>query len=50
MIDQSSTPDRKRTWFFWGLCLTFVLFVPLIVGLSNTFSGISEQRATGVAQ
>jgi len=47
-MDEPSTYDRKSRWFVSGLVLTCVLALPLILGLSNTFRGISEQKATGL--
>lgn len=47
-MDDTFSNDRKRTWFLWGIVLTCLLSAPLIVGLSNTFRGISEQKATGL--
>jgi hypothetical protein len=47
-MDDPSSYDRKSWWFLSGLVLTCVLAVPLIIGLSNTFRGISAQKATGI--
>lgn len=43
-----SDDDRKRKRFFWGLALAWLPFVPVLVGLANTFRGISENKATGL--
>ena len=40
--------DRKKTWFLWGTAFTWTLSIPLIVGISNAFKGVSEQKATGL--
>ena len=47
-MDDAFSNDRKKTWFLWGIVLTCLLAVPLMVGLSTTFRGISEQKATGI--
>lgn len=43
-----SDDDRKRKRFFWGLALAWLPFIPLLVGLANTFRGMSQQKATGI--
>ena len=35
-------------WFTYGAALTCILSIPLIIGLANTFRGISEQKAIGL--
>jgi len=47
MRDGSSL-DHKRKWFLWGTVLTWTLSIPLIIGMFNSFRGISEQKATGL--
>jgi hypothetical protein len=44
----NSTYDRRRAWFVWGNILAWVVIVPFIFGLFNSFRGISEQKATGL--
>ena len=44
----SSTHDRKKAWFIWGNILAWIVIVPFIFGLFNSFRGISEQKATGL--
>jgi hypothetical protein len=48
-MDEPSTYDRKLIWFVSGLLLTCALAIALLIGLSTTFGGISEQKAVGVA-
>ena len=43
-----SDDDRKRRRFFWGLALAWLPFIPVPIGLANTFRGISENKATGI--
>jgi hypothetical protein len=40
--------ERQNKWFLWGTAFTWTLSIPLIVGVSNAFKGISEQKATGL--
>jgi hypothetical protein len=46
-MDDGSSLDRKRKWFLLGTVLTWTVSIPLIVGMFNSFRGISEQKATG---
>jgi hypothetical protein len=39
---------RKTTSFAWGAILTGIVSIPLMIGLSNTFGGLSEEKATGL--
>ena len=43
-----SDDNRKRNRFLWGIALAWLPFLPLLVGLANTFRGVSEQKATGI--
>ncbi|HLK31967.1 MAG TPA: hypothetical protein VKT29_02690, partial [Terriglobales bacterium] len=47
-MDVQSTADARKHRFLWGLVLVWAPAVPLIVGLSNIFRGISETKATGL--
>jgi hypothetical protein len=40
--------DVKQTRFFWVVALAWVPWVPMIIGLRNTFVGIGNSKATGV--
>src|SRR5438445_6946837 len=48
-MDEDRSQDRKRTWFIWGMVLAWTPFIPFILGLFHAFSGVSEQKATGLA-
>ena len=39
---------HKKKLFLWGTVFTWTLSIPLIIGVSNGFKGISEQKATGL--
>jgi len=39
---------HKKRLFLWGTVFTWTLSIPLIIGVSNGFKGISEQKATGL--
>ena len=41
--------DRKTKQFRWGMVLTWTTLIPLMYGCINSFKGISEQKATGLA-
>jgi len=47
-MDNDSSYDRKTKGFLWGTALTWALSVPFIIGILNSFRGISEQKATGL--
>ncbi len=47
-MDEILTHERKRKWFVWGIVLTCTLSIPLIIGMSKTFRGISAEHATGL--
>jgi hypothetical protein len=47
-MNTQSCKGRDRTWFGWGVALTFALSIPPVISLFNAFHGISEQRATGL--
>jgi hypothetical protein len=47
-MDDGLSHDRKTKSYFWGTVLTWVLPVPLIIGIFNSFRRISEQTATGL--
>src|SRR6266567_699378 len=48
-MDDILTHERKRRWFVWGTVVTCTLSIPLIIGISNAFRGISTEKATGLA-
>jgi hypothetical protein len=48
-MDDILIQERKRKWFVWGMVVTCTLSIPLIIGLSSTFRGISTEKATGLA-
>jgi hypothetical protein len=41
--------DQKTEQFRWGMVLAWVTLIPLMYGCFNSFKGISEQKATGLA-
>jgi hypothetical protein len=47
-MDDCSSHDAKRKRLFWGMVLTWAVSLPLVVGIFNSFRGISEQKATGL--
>jgi len=48
-MDNGSGYDRKtKGWFLWGTVLTWALSIPVVIGIFNSFRGISEQKATGL--
>jgi len=48
-MDDTLTHERKRKWFIWGSVVTCILSIPLLIGISNAFRGISTEKATGLA-
>ena len=46
MEQQSISTVNKR--FVWGMILAGVLVVPFLLGIMNSFRGISAQKATGL--
>lgn len=47
-MDEDQSNDRKGKWFRWGMVLAWTPFVPFMLGLFHAFSGVSQQRATGL--
>jgi hypothetical protein len=47
-MDVEPIPGSRRRRFVWGLILVWAPAVPLIIGMSNVFRGISENKATGL--
>ena|SRR5579864_4398354 len=43
-----TTYEPRRNRFVWGLVLAWAPAIPFIIGMSNTFRGISEHKATGL--
>ncbi|HVO63710.1 MAG TPA: hypothetical protein VMT53_22495 [Terriglobales bacterium] len=48
MSEPTATADPKRKRFLWGIAVGWCTLIPLVYGCSNSFKGISEQKATGV--
>jgi hypothetical protein len=48
-MDDILTHERKRKWFVWGTVVTCTLSIPLIIGMSSAFRGVSTEKATGLA-
>lgn len=47
MVDTCDTAGRRK-WFLWGMILSWISCIPVIVGALNAFRGITEQKATGL--
>lgn len=47
-MDVEPATDAGKGRFVWGLVLVWAPAVPLIIGMSNVFRGISESKATGI--
>jgi len=47
-MDENHVDDRKRKWFLWGIVVAWAPFIPTIIGMSYTFRGVAEQKATGI--
>jgi len=47
-MDDILTHERKRRWFLWGTVVSCTLFIPLIIGMSNAFRGISTEKQTSL--
>ena len=43
-----ATYEPRKNRFLWGLVLAWAPAIPFIIGMSNTFRGISEDKATGL--
>jgi len=41
--------DLKKKRFLWGVLLTWVPWIPTLMGLANAFQGIARGKATGLA-
>jgi hypothetical protein len=39
--------EPKRKWFLWGMVLAWTPSIPIIIGVLDSFRGVSEQKATG---
>jgi hypothetical protein len=48
-MDDILTHERKRKWFVWGAVVTCMLSIPLVIGIAQSFRGISAEHATGLA-
>jgi hypothetical protein len=40
--------EPRKGRFVWGLVLAWTPAIPIIIGMSNIFRGISENKATGI--
>jgi len=47
-MDDILTHERKRRWFVWGTVVSCTLFIPLIIGMSNAFRGLSTEKGTSL--
>jgi hypothetical protein len=47
-MDASLSHDRQKRSFLWGIGLTGILFIPIIIGCFNAFRGIAAEHATGL--
>ena len=47
-MDAQVSVTSRRNWFLWGVLLVWAPAIPLIIGLSNTFRGVSERTAIGL--
>lgn len=47
-MDLEADIKLRKDRFIWGLVLAWAPAIPLIVGMSNAFRGLSEQKATGL--
>ncbi len=47
-MDIKPATDARKSRFVWGLVLVWAPAIPLIIGMSNVFRGISENKATGL--
>ncbi|HTM41226.1 MAG TPA: hypothetical protein VL177_09955 [Terriglobales bacterium] len=43
-----ATDQAGRKTYIWGLLLAWAPAIPLIIGMSRIFRGISENKATGI--
>ena len=43
-----ATYEAGKNKFLWGLVLAWAPAIPFIIGMSNTFHGLSERKATGI--
>lgn len=43
-----ATYEAGKNKFLWGLVLAWAPAIPVIIGMRNTFRGISETKATGL--
>ena len=47
-MDIKPAADARKGRFVWGLVLVWAPAIPLIIGMSNVFRGISANKATGL--
>lgn len=47
-MDAETTCEAGKNRFVWGLVLAWAPAIPFIIGMSTTFRGLSERKATGI--
>ena len=47
-MDTNLGQDTKKKWL-WGMTFAWIPFIPTIIGIFNSFKGIAENKATGLA-
>lgn len=50
-MDEVVPVDRRRKWFVWGMLLTGISSIPLVIGISgmvHAMRQVSENQATGL--
>jgi F0F1-type ATP synthase membrane subunit c/vacuolar-type H+-ATPase subunit K len=51
-MDEIAPADRRKKWFLWGILLTGISSVPLVIGIIRTVRAMHEvsgDQATGLA-
>lgn len=48
-MDGTSNDARKKRYFLWGTALTWILSIPVVLGIFSAFRGIQQEKATGLA-
>jgi cation transport ATPase len=48
-MDEIAPPDRRKKWFLWGLLLTGISLIPVVIGFVHSLRGVSENQASGLA-
>jgi hypothetical protein len=47
-VGAEATYEAGKNRFVWGMVLAWAPAIPLIIGVSSTFRGLSEQKAIGL--